>query len=95
VPNPLDVAQLSLLRHGGEQQESDVDTAASVAPKASARGTNASDIPRGEITEPILITETKYQRMRGARGGQVESEVDGLKNALVELSSTTKTNSRT
>jgi hypothetical protein len=30
--------------------------------------------------------------MRGARGGQVESEVDGLKNTLVELSSTTKTN---
>jgi hypothetical protein len=93
VPNPLDVAQLSLHDHGVEQQqEYDVDTAASLARKASARGTNASDIPSRDITEPMLITEAKYRRMRDARGGKVEAEVNGLKNALVELSSTTKTN---
>jgi len=63
-----------------------------LAPKASARGTNASDIPSGDITEPMLITEEKYKRMRDARNGEVETEVNGLKNALVELSSTTKTN---
>lgn len=69
-----------------------VDTVASLAPKASARGTNASNIPSGDITEPMLVTEAKYKRMRDARDGKVEDEVNGLKNALVQLSITTKTN---
>lgn len=93
VPTSLDGAQPSLHDHGVEQQQDyDVDTAASLAPKAPAICARASDIPGGKIVEPMLITEAKYKRMRDARDDKVREEISGLTKALDELSRTTKTN---
>lgn len=55
-------------------------------------GTDASDIPNSELAEMMLITEEKHRRMRDARDGNVEAEVNGLKDALVAISNATKTN---
>ena len=58
----------------------------------ASRGTDASSIPSDGLTEMMLITEDKYNRMRDARGENIESEVNGLKDALVAISVATKTN---
>ncbi|KAK4222331.1 hypothetical protein QBC38DRAFT_490162 [Podospora fimiseda] len=54
--------------------------------------TEASRIPAKELAEAMLLTEEKYKRMRNAKRLEVEDEIIALKDALLEVSKTTDTN---
>jgi hypothetical protein len=84
APHPLDA---EMFRHDGG-----LGTNITNLTVKAARGTSTSNISGSDLTHMLQIDEAKYTRMKNARDGQVEGEVNGLKNALVELSNTTKTN---
>ncbi|KAK3996378.1 hypothetical protein QBC44DRAFT_355548 [Cladorrhinum sp. PSN332] len=55
--------------------------------------TDASNISAKDLAEAMLLTEEKYKRMRDAKNLEIEHEINGLKDALVEVSKTSSTNS--
>lgn len=63
----------------------DAATAAHIA-------TLVSDFPPEALLEEVSVSADKYERMKKARGGDIEAEVKNLQDSLTSLSKETSTN---